>query len=40
METTNFAIQPSESKFTFWKVKENKNFSEFFKNFQTGLNVQ
>jgi hypothetical protein len=38
METSDFAIQPSQSKFTFWKVKENKFFRECIRFFQTGLN--
>jgi hypothetical protein len=38
METPDFAIQPCQSKFTFWKVKASKNFREFIRVFQTSLN--
>jgi hypothetical protein len=37
METSDFFIQPCQSKFTFWKVRENKNFREFIRFLQTGL---
>jgi hypothetical protein len=29
MEASVFTTQPCQSKFTFWKVKANKNFGEF-----------
>jgi uncharacterized membrane protein len=38
MKTPDFAIQPCQSKFTFWKVKASKNFIEFTIVFQTSLN--
>jgi hypothetical protein len=38
VETENFANQPCQSKFTFRKVKRNKNFGEFIRIFQTSLN--
>jgi hypothetical protein len=37
MEMSSFAIQPCQSKFTFWNVEANKNFREFVRFFQTGL---
>jgi hypothetical protein len=37
MDTLDFAIQPCKSKFTFWKLRENKNFREFNRFFQTGF---
>jgi hypothetical protein len=40
METADFAIQPCQSKFTFWEAKANKNFGEFPRFFQTVLNLQ
>jgi hypothetical protein len=40
METENFAIQQYQSIFIFWKVKANKNFNEFIRFFQSGLNLQ
>jgi hypothetical protein len=40
METVDFAIQLCQSKFTFWKVKANKNFREFIRFFQIGLYLQ
>jgi hypothetical protein len=33
METANFSIQLCQSKFTFWKVKTDKNFREFIRFF-------
>jgi hypothetical protein len=33
METSDFTIQPCQSKFTIWKAKENKNFREFIRFF-------
>jgi hypothetical protein len=35
MLTTNFSIQLYQSKFILWKVKENKNFREFIRFFQS-----
>jgi hypothetical protein len=40
METVDFTIQPCQYNFTFWQVKANKNFGEFPRFFQTGLNLQ
>jgi hypothetical protein len=40
METSIFAIQPYQNKFTFSKVKANKNFREFIRFFWIGLNLQ
>jgi hypothetical protein len=31
MEIANFAIQPYQSKFTFWKAKTSKNLPDFYK---------
>jgi hypothetical protein len=33
METLDSAIRPYQSKFTFWKVKANKNFQKNYQNF-------
>jgi hypothetical protein len=38
VKTENFTIQPCQSKFTFWKLKRNKNFGELIRIFQTSLN--
>jgi hypothetical protein len=35
METSDFTIQPCQSKFTVWKHKANKNCGEFSRFFQT-----
>jgi hypothetical protein len=40
METSDFAIQPCQSKFSIWKVKANKNFAEFIRFFQISLDSQ
>jgi hypothetical protein len=37
MQNANFSIQPCQSKFTFWKVMENKNFGEFIRFFPNRL---
>jgi hypothetical protein len=39
METLDFAIQPCQYKFTFWKVRANRNFQEFIRFFQTGCSL-
>jgi hypothetical protein len=38
MGTSDSAIYPSQSKFTIWNVKANRNFGEFVRFFQTSLN--
>jgi hypothetical protein len=37
MGTSDFAIQPCQSKFTIWKFKANRNFGEFVRFFQINL---